>query len=43
MYLGHSNAEVLSVYAAKKGSKCVLVVHYGEILIIVISNKNLQF
>ncbi|MGL4670265.1 MAG: hypothetical protein ACRCVG_06735, partial [Methanobacteriaceae archaeon] len=29
MYPGHSNAEVLSDYAAKKGSKCVLVVHYG--------------
>ncbi|WP_067091011.1 hypothetical protein [Methanobrevibacter curvatus] len=25
----HSNAKVLSEYAAKSGSKCVLIVHYG--------------
>ncbi|WP_245637461.1 hypothetical protein [Methanobrevibacter filiformis] len=29
MFPGHANAEVLSEYAAKKGSKCILVVHYG--------------
>ncbi|MDR0912387.1 MAG: hypothetical protein LBM96_07305 [Methanobrevibacter sp.] len=29
MFPNHSNAEVLSEYAAKSGSKCVLVVHYG--------------
>ncbi|MDR1721774.1 MAG: hypothetical protein LBR24_01845 [Methanobrevibacter sp.] len=29
MYPGHANAEVLSGYAAKTGSKCILVVHYG--------------
>ena len=29
MFPNHPNAEVLAEYAAKKGSKCVLVVHYG--------------
>ena len=29
MFPNHPNAEVLAEYAAKKGSKCVLVIHYG--------------
>ena len=29
MFPNHPNAEVLAEYAAKKGSRCVLVVHYG--------------
>jgi len=29
MFPNHGNAEVLGEYAAKTGSKCVLVVHYG--------------
>lgn len=29
MFPNHPNAEVLAEYAAKKGSKCILVVHYG--------------
>ncbi|KZX16460.1 hypothetical protein MBCUT_08460 [Methanobrevibacter cuticularis] len=29
MFPDHPNAEVLAEYAAKKGSRCVLVVHYG--------------
>jgi hypothetical protein len=29
MFPGHSNSEVLAEYAAKRGTKCILVVHYG--------------
>ena len=29
MFPNHPNAEIIAEYAAKKGSKCVLVVHYG--------------
>ncbi|MDR0900791.1 MAG: hypothetical protein LBM26_03940 [Methanobrevibacter sp.] len=29
MFPNHPNAEVLAEYAAKSGSKCILVVHYG--------------
>ncbi|MCL2115012.1 MAG: hypothetical protein FWH29_02190 [Methanobrevibacter sp.] len=29
MFPNHANAEVLAEYSAKKGSKCILVVHYG--------------
>jgi hypothetical protein len=29
MYPGHAQSKILADYAAKKGSKCALVVHYG--------------